>query len=363
MENIKENAAKAIEKLNNKECGFYFFTLDTKGNPTGGIANIYEHVKVLNDLGYKAYILHENVDYVGVGEWLGKEYAELPHIAISAQNHEITRNDFIIIPEVFANVMESWAKLPAKKIVLSQSYDYIFELLNIGATWGQFGIQDVITTSEVQAKYIRSLFPNLRTHVVPVSIPEYFKNSDKPKKPIVSILTRDQKEAIKIVKSFYLQYPMYKWVTFRDLRGMPKKQFATALSESCLSIWVDEIAGFGTFPLESIECDTPVIGVIPKMIPEWLMGSNQEDGSLTIKNNGVWTNSTLNIPELIAQYLKVWLEDSVPVNILTSMEDTKGKYTTEIQKEKIELVYSQFIDNKKAEINAIIEQINTQNKE
>jgi hypothetical protein len=27
-----------------------YFTLDTKGNPTAGIANIYEHVKLLNEL-------------------------------------------------------------------------------------------------------------------------------------------------------------------------------------------------------------------------------------------------------------------------------------------------------------------------
>jgi hypothetical protein len=38
-----------------------FFTLDTKGNPTAGIANIYEHVKLLNELGYNATILHEKM--------------------------------------------------------------------------------------------------------------------------------------------------------------------------------------------------------------------------------------------------------------------------------------------------------------
>ena len=38
--------------------GIYFFTIDTKGNPTAGVANIYEHVKVLRELGYDAKILH-----------------------------------------------------------------------------------------------------------------------------------------------------------------------------------------------------------------------------------------------------------------------------------------------------------------
>lgn len=360
--NIKENAEKLISKLDNKECGFYFFTLDTKGNPTGGIANIYEHVKVLTELGYKAYILHEEIEYVGVADWLGKEYSQLPHVAIKAQNHEITNSDFIIIPEIFANVMEQWARIPAKKIVLSQSYSYIFELLNIGSTWGQYGISDVITTSGIQAKYVNNLFPGLTTHIVPVSIPEYFKPSDKPKKPIISISSRDQKDAINIVKSFYLQYPMYKWVTFRDLRGLPKTMLANTLSESCLSIWIDEISGFGTFPIESMECETPVIGVIPNMIPEWMLDESDENGVENIKNNGVWASNVLAIPDLIAQYLKVWFEDSVPENLINTMIESKGKYTSEIQKEKISEVYSTLIEKRKLEINAVLENALKENK-
>ena len=40
---------ESIEKITNKDFGIYFFTLDTKGNPTAGVANIYEHVKILRD--------------------------------------------------------------------------------------------------------------------------------------------------------------------------------------------------------------------------------------------------------------------------------------------------------------------------
>jgi len=353
---VKENALKLIEKLDNKDFGFYFFTLDTKGNPTGGVAHIYQQVKLLIEYGYNAYILHEDVDYHGVSDWLGKEYAELPHVAIKAQNHEISNHDFIIIPEVFANVMEQWKNIPAKKIVLSQSYDYILELLNIGASWGLYGINDVITTTQNQADYIKTLFPNINTYIIPVSIPDYFKCSDKPKKPIISIVSRDQKEAVKIVKSFYLQYPMYKWITFKELRGIPKKEFAKALGESCLTIWVDEIAGFGTAPIESIECDTPVIGVIPKMIPEWMEDKNEE-GSVILKNNGVWTNNTLNIPELIGQYLKVWFEDSVPETLLKSIENSKGKYTEDIQRIKLKEVFDTLVLKRKDEINTLIKNI------
>lgn len=344
----------AINDLQNKNFNIYFFTLDTKGNPTAGIANIYEHVKMLNELGYKAAILHEKNDYKlrgdengqGVAEWLGEEYAALPHVSIEGQNLNITPADVIVIPEIFSNIMDQIKGFPCKKVVLSQSYDYLLELLPIGKRWNvDYGFNDVITTSEKQAEYLKNLFPSINTHIVPVSIPSYFKDSDKPKIPVVSILTRNQGDAAKIAKSFYLQYPIYKWVTFKELRGLPRKQFATELAKSCLAVWIDDSAGFGTFPLEAIECNTAVIGKMPNLIPEW-METNDEEGNMVIRNNGVWTNTTLNIPELIATYLKVWLEDSVPSDLIEGIKESQGQYTVEKQQEALTKVYDTIVNNR-----------------
>lgn len=344
----------AINDLQNKNFNIYFFTLDTKGNPTAGIANIYEHVKMLNELGYKAAILHEKNDYrlrgdengQGVAEWLGEEYAALPHVSIEGQNLNITPADVIVIPEIFSNIMDQIKGFPCKKVVLSQSYDYLLELLPIGKRWNvDYGFNDVITTSEKQAEYLKNLFPSINTHIVPVSIPSYFKDSDKPKIPVVSILTRNQGDAAKIAKSFYLQYPIYKWITFKELRGLPRKQFATELAKSCLAVWIDDSAGFGTFPLEAIECNTAVIGKMPNLIPEW-METKDEEGNMVIRNNGVWTNTTLNIPELIATYLKVWLEDSVPSDLIEGIKESQGQYTVEKQQEALTKVYDTIVNNR-----------------
>jgi len=356
-----EQATTLLSKMENKDFGLYFFTLDTKGNPSAAIANIYEHVKVLTELGYKAYILHEKNDYQlkgnqdvsGLVDWLGEEYGELPHISIESQTLNVGPQDFIIVPEVFTNVMDQVKSFPCKKIVFSQSYDYMFELLPIGKRWTDYGFNDVITTSEKQANFIKSVFPSVKTSIIPVGIPEYFKDSDKPKIPVVSVLTRNQGDAAKIAKMFYLQFPMYKWITFKELRGLSRQNFATELGKSCVAVWVDDVAGFGTFPLEAINSNTPVIGKMPNMIPEW-MESLDEDGKVSIKNNGVWTNTHLNIPELIATYLKLWLEDSVPEELLKGMEGTKNKYTMENQKEAIRKVYGTFIENRITEIKELI---------
>ncbi len=356
-----EQIKQVIQKLETKDFNFYFFTLDTKGNPTAGIANIYEHVKMLNELGYKACIMHEKADYklrgdengMGISDWLGEEYANLPHVAIEKQNLNISPADFIVIPEIFSTIMDQIKAFPCRKIVLCQSYDYLLELLPIGKRWDvDYGFTHAITTSEKQSQYVKNLFPTVSTHVIPVSIPEYFAPNVTPKKPLVAILCRNQADTVKIAKSFYLQYPIYKWVTFKELRGLPRKKFAEELKDSCLAVWIDDNAGFGTFPLEAMESGTPIIGKIPNLIPEWMTDS--KDGAESIKNNGVWTNTTLNIPELIATFMKVFLEDSIPQDLIDSMRETTGNYTSIKQKVVLENVYNFLIEERIHEFNNIL---------
>jgi hypothetical protein len=368
MEEQKKQIESTLQNLNDKTFNLYFFTLDTKGNPTAGIANIYEHVKLLNELGYNASILHEKNDYKlrgneegqGIAEWLGEEYTQLPHVSIEGQQLNVGPADFIIIPEIFSNIMDQVKGFPCRKVVMGQSYDYLLELLPIGKRWNvDYGFNDVITTSVKQAQYLSNLFPSINLHLVPVSIPSYFKPSEKPKLPVIALHTRNQSDASKIAKAFYLQYPMYKWITFKELRGLPRQEFAEELGKCCLAVWVDDTAGFGTFPLEAFESNTTVIGKIPNMVPEW-METTDEEGNNVIKNNGVWTNTTLNIPELIATYLKVWLEDAIPAELTDAVESSKGQYTSEKQLAAVKEVYGGLFANRIAELNNMLSSIKEQ---
>ena len=190
--------------------------------------------------------------------------------------------------------MDQVKGFPCKKVVFSQSYHYALELLPIGKRWNDFGFTDVITTSQKQASYLRHMFPAITTHIVPVGIPSYFKPTKKKKQPIITIVSREQSDALKIVKSFYLQYPTYKWVTFKELRGLPRKTFAEELGNSCLAVWVDDVSGFGTFPHEAIASDTTVIGKITTHVPKGREEPEEVHAS-NVKNNGVSTKNFINI--------------------------------------------------------------------
>jgi hypothetical protein len=356
-----ENLKTALSKIKSKDFGIYFYTIDTKGNPVASVANIYEHVKVLNELGYRAYVLHQQNDYklyedengMGIANWLGEEYANLPHASIEAQQLQVGPSDFLIIPEAFGGLIKETQNFPCKRIVLLQAYEYMLEDLGLGENWQQFGVNDVITTSNTQKEYVESVFRGTNTHVLPVGIPDFFTTNEKPKKPIIAISARDKREILKLVKVFYQKYPHYKFVTFRDMSGMARETFATELRDSFLGVWIDDISGFGTFPIECMKSNTPVVGKTPRMIPEW-MGYTDENGTLQLKDNGVWTNSINSIPDIVATMVGLYLEGGIPQNITSGMEETASNYTMEALKKNVETTYATIISQRQVELETLL---------
>ena len=253
------------------------------------------------------------------------------------------RNTLKGVAELYGHVLEQIVQMPCSKIILCQAYDYIFETLTPGASWINYGVNQVITTSKVQEDYIKSLMPSVKTSIVPVSIPDYFKNSDKPKKPIVAIHTRDPRDTMKIIKTFYILNPQFKWVTFKDMRNMSNRDFAESLSESCVAVWVDRISGFGTFPIESMMCKTPVIGSLPILKPDWITNEN-----------GIWSFDEAKIVEILGTYMKNWLEDNVPPTLYEKMEETLKGLSAQNQEESIVAFFNTLITERTTEMeNAI----------
>ena len=343
MDKQLQQLENGLSKLQNKGSKFYFLTQDTEGNAMASVDTNYRYVKHLNDAGYNAYVLYEKAEYKGVESWLGTEYSELPHANIASGELKVGPQDFVIVPELYGNTLEQLKNMPCTKIVFSQSYDYILETLNPGFGWANYGVTKCITKTEEQKKYISKLFPSVEVDVISPVISDCFVPSEKPKKPVVAIHTREQRTTMKIIKEFYLQNPQFKWLTFRDMRGMSKESFAETLGESCLSVWVDRISSFGTYPLESMRCGTPVIGVLPIMKPEWLT-----------KESGIWTQDESTIVETIANFMKNWLEDSLPEELYTSMENATEPYTMEKESDSVLKYFESLISEKTVEMEALI---------
>jgi hypothetical protein len=285
-----EKIEKSVENLKNKNVRIYFLVQDTKGNPKASVKYIYDTALILKNNGYNSIIIHESNDYKGVSEWLDDRYKEIPHQSIEGQNLAISPEDFIVIPEIYGHVMDQLKNFPCGKIVLCQSYDYMLETLSPGISWSQYGFLKVITTSEKQKKYLSEIMRGCSFDIITPKISSVFTKKEKPSKPLISIHTREPRDTAKIIKTFYLKYPQYRWITFRDMRGIKLEDFSKFLQESFVSVWVDLESGFGTFPLESMACGTPVIGKVPSLKPEWMDENNSSSYTKMINDvieNGV----------------------------------------------------------------------------
>jgi hypothetical protein len=281
-------------------------------------------------------MLHEKPEYTGVSGWLTDDVSSLPHQSIEGQQLQIAPEDFIVLPELYGFVMSQIAKLPCGKIVLCQAYDHMLETLQPGETWSQFGFIKCITTSEIQKEFIENVFRGISYEILKPYISDVFEKQSLPPKPIVAIHSRDQRDAVNIIKSFYIKFPQYRWITFRDMRGLSEKEFANGLKDCFLSVWVDDTSAYGTFPLESMKVGVPVLGLVPNLVPTWM----NED-------NGLWINNQIQLVDFIADFLQNWLEDNVNPELYKGMEKTVSELPTKEDFETLSVsLFEQFLNTR-----------------
>jgi hypothetical protein len=340
MSKQKENLEKltiSLDNLYNKKNVIYFLVYDTRNNPRASIKHIYDIALTLKEDGNNVKILVEDKTFSGVSSWLGDKYDVLEVVTIKDDRVEIKVEDVIVVPEYYSNVLESLSNIRCVKVMLIQQKEYIFETLPIGSRWSDYGFDRVITTSVNTKNYINDIFKECLVHIIPPIIGDQFQPSKKPLKPIIAIFTKERSTSKKIISEFYIRYPHLRWITFRDMVNMTYDEFANELRECLVSVWVDDDSTFGTFPLESMKSNIPVIGKIPKNEPDWL------------SENGMWVYDETKIVEIIGTYVNAWLE-GVEINdeIKQKMSETLLPYSTDVTKNNIINIFESF-RNKRVE--------------
>jgi hypothetical protein len=331
-----------IAKLKNKEYTLYFFVLDTKGNPSHSLEYIYHTALTLMKRGHKVVMLHQEAEFVGVADWLGEEYASIPHMNIETENVEVSPSDFIFIPEIFANVMMQTKKMPCKKVVIVQNYSNICEFMPVSHTLETLGIIDVVTTSKFQEEKVKSFFPSVRTHVVSPSTRKAFRdNTDVPRKLIINLIVKEQSDANRITKPFYWKNPLYRWVSFRDLRGLSKDVLAEALREGAITIWVDDKTDFGTSLIESVKCGGIVIAKIPERLQDWMKNGEE------LTNSVLWFNDIDEVSDVLPSVIRSWTTDTVPNEVYENQKELKQMFTEDVQELEIIEAYEKNIINRR----------------
>jgi hypothetical protein len=345
---------KSLSNINDKKSKFLFCVAETQ-TPVASTYEVYFHADIIKKMGYQVIILTEKKEYI-IPTWIETELTDHKHMCIGDAKLTVGPEDVMIIPEVFTNIMEQTKSLPCIRIVLFQSADYMLNSLLPGTDWNTFNINNVITTSETLKEFIQTYFGknkfNIKTYNI--GIPEYFKNDDNPKKPIISIVGRNSNEISKIVKLFFSKYPQYSWVTFdamltktNPVQNMRRIDFANRLRENFAAVWVDRIASFGTFPLECMKSGVLPICLKPDITPEYILNRNEKNEvDSIISDAGIWTSDYYEIPSIIADVIFNYLQDTIPNELYANCNNIVEKYTVEKSKENLTNIYQEFINDR-----------------
>lgn len=361
MDKKEEKALKRVQaeikKIDKKENNVFFFILDTKGNPSGSLEYIYKLAMIAKNDGYKVGMLYQSADkddkFVGVKDWLGEDYANIPHYDIASDDVEITPSDILFIPEIFANVMNQTKKLPCKRIAILQNFDYLVEQMPFAAQWGDFGILDAITNTEHNAELLKDIFPYVKTKVITPYIDKMFGTTIQPKKMIVNIVASNQEDINRIIKPFYWKYPSFKWVSFRDLRGFSKEQFAESLRDAAITIWVDDKTSFGYSALEAMKSGSIVIAKIPEEPLKW-MNEDSEDKVGKLRNCCIWFDDFHEVQRAIASVVRSWITDKVPSTLFDEAKKVNELYPFETTQKEFSEYLNGIIENRKKEMEQLV---------
>jgi glycosyltransferase involved in cell wall biosynthesis len=349
-----------IEKVSSNNFKIYYYC-PPMNVASGGVSVIFKQVNILKNSGFNSCIVYEpRIDnkssyeesqkarkQINVFEkfntsWLGKEAENVElHIlgegevkfndgtSVQAKQLVINPEDFVIIPEGFPNVMEKFSQIACKKIVLAQSWYYILNAMQIGQKWQQFGIQDVMSISNGISEYIKAIMPGLNikncTQSIDKSLFKKYPLTEKYPK-IAFMPGRSQDAVIKtynVIKTFYSFYPQFRWVRFDELKGLSKEEFAERLGTSSICLYTDEIAGFGTMPLEAMACGTHVVGWTPLGGKEYMNA-----------DNGFWAanGDIFQLAELLGIAVEKLLTGQLDSDEVQKQYDiTLDKYTEDIE--------------------------------
>ncbi len=349
MEDKIQKIQNSIEKLNNKEQKILFFITESHF-PSGAISEVYKTAKVLRDNGYNAMIMTENKDYQ-LPTYIEDEYLTVPHLQ-STETINVTLEDFLIIPEIFTNVMEQSKSLPCTKIVLLQNFNALTKSIPLGVDLSYFNIYNVITTSENLKDLFTKFFGPYDTQICKLGIPDYFKESKNPKKLKVTLVARNSNDAERFIKLFYVQHPEFKFITFENAygegnMGVKREELAKKLGESACTLWLDRTSSFGTLPLEAMKSGSVVIGLIPEIESEYM-----------VDYSALWTNDFYQLPDLLSEFIKMFIQDAIPEVITNKMIEVSSQYSEQSGKDNIVNTYEYFFNKRIKELTDFVQQSN-----
>ena len=305
-------------------------------HPSGGMGVLFKQAKILADNGYDVTLLYEGQETFNP-TWMEFSIEHIPKVRINhLDSFKINAEDLLVIPEGFGNLIDSTKNMKCKRTVLAQSWIYIYTSMPRAKSWKESGIERVISVSQGITEYIEKHMPGIEVDQYKQSISPIFKsNLDKEFKVCHSSSRSNtqQMNTLNLINIIKSGDKKLKNVQFIELKGMSKQQFASELANCAFCLYTDEIAGFGTLPLEAMACNTHVVGF-----------SNIGNKEYVRDSNGFWCQNGdyHTLVDNLSLQLNIFLTGYGYNDLCLNEINTASQYNEAQEKERILDIFETF---------------------
>ena len=250
------------------------YLLKNNDMPVGGAAVIYEHVEILHENGYHAFVSLPSLP-------LKDLYKSRAPVLIQNGNLVWERGDIFVFPEAFPDFMKAFKDVPVKKIMFCQSqYNLPFYIGYQGDFYSEYLVNGLIISSKSIGKFIEEIYGLSNIPRIPCSVDSTIFFPKEKKRQIAYMPRKLGKEAIFIESIFKRLYPEYSYVPWVKIDRVDRVTAAQMMAESEVFLSLSSQESFGLPPLEAMACGCLVSGF-------------HGDGGLEYMNdsNGWWANA------------------------------------------------------------------------
>jgi len=230
------------------------YLLKNNPAPVGGTAVIYEHVEMLADNGYDAYI--------SMLKMPDRDLYQSRAPLLIHQGKVVWKNtDIFVFPETFPDLIHAFKNAPVRKIMFCQNqYNLPFMIGSQQDFFAEYLVDGLIISSEAIRKFILDIYGLADIPYIPYSIDSNIFYSKEKKRQIAYMPRKLPRNAIFLESVFKRLYPEYSQIPWVRIDGVSREAAAAVLAESEIFLSLSYQESFGLPPLEAMASGCLVAG-------------------------------------------------------------------------------------------------------
>lgn len=300
--------------------------------PSGGVRRLYSHVEILRQEGYPAYILHFKKGFQIT--WFT---SDVPVVFLN-DNIQWNPSDVLVFPEGFSTIIKKFKSTPFRKIIIALSHSYIFPQLPKGENWKDYGIETVITPSQIIKEFVSWSMDIKNIYLIGTSIDHnLFTFNNENKTLQIAYIPRKDSSAEIIEKVFKSRKSIE--INFVKIENTSIEEYSDILKQSSIYLTTSAHEGINRSVIEAMACGCICIGYDGIGAKEYIQANGKKQNFILVEN--------MNYIELAKKieetYVRIENNDPKISLIRNNAVDTAVKFDNKIEKESLINFWKSFL--------------------